>query len=1156
MLGAGLIAAGNAGLLLGGIWELAMASTVLGLGMVVVAVGVFFTRFLKTLPVIRRHVLDHIAIGVIAVDSQGRMVEMNPAARDLLPTAAVGQYIADIPNLCPSLLEHLRVLPTIRETVTCISNMQPNYLDVQITPLPDQTGHLIMLQNITERKEAETAVRKSQAQFYKVFQSSPFPMVITNLPEGRYVEINHAFEEVTGHQRADAVGQTASRVIWRNVGDRQRWLDELQKTGRVDRYEVELLAANAETLITKISSILIQHDDQQQVLSIIEDVTSERRATVALRQRETQYQAVVDMQTELIIRYRPDDTVTFVNAAYCRFFSVNAEDVIGTLRPIPLHPDDVEHVRRYRHQLESGELTEGRLEARFRSPDGSYRWLQWVDVPVTDETGHVAEIQAIGRDIHDQKMMEQALREREAQYRAVVDVQSELIVQFDVNDVTLFVNDAYCRYFGRSRDDLIGCQMALTIHPDDVDRREAYSQHLRSGVVDRSTFELRFQVPDDSWRWTQWIDTVIRDESGNISHIQAVGRDIHDQRMMEQALREREAQYRAVVDVQTELIIRYDTDEVITFVNDAYCRYFNRSRGELLGHQYRPAIHPDDQKRVNVYRQQLNSGAVDRSTLELRFQVPDGSWRWTQWIDTVIRDENGDISQFQAVGRDIHDQRMMEQALREREAQYRAVVNSQTEFIVRYKPDGTVTFVNDAYCRYFGVRRDEIIGKLRTPPIYLDDVERGVAYRNRMQRGEMREATAELRFVLPDGQVRWSQWVDVAIFDEDGHVVEVQAIGRDIHERKLIEQELRHSEERHRIISEISADFSFALALDESGITLEWITEAFTRITGHNPNVLTDETIWLGLVHPDDHASYRRTINALQESDQDQAHVLRVTTADGAIRHIHFYVRPVWHDGRLVRLYGAGQDITSQREAQQRVLELAAKQREIRLLKNFIGMASHHFRNPLAAMNTSIYVLGQRPGEQAKSRALNSLTVQVRYLDQLVNGLLMMSELDNNPTLQLGPVRVERLVSQLVVKIRQRLEEADLTLETDVQPNVPPVQADDQRLHWALYEVFSNAIFFTPPGGTITLRAYAADDQMCISISDTGIGIEDTDMPHIFERFYRADKARTDTSRPGLGLSIAEAIVKAHNGTIKAESIPGTGSTFTIEIPLKLPTSI
>jgi len=169
-----------------------------------------------------------------------------------------------------------------------------------------------------------------------------------------------------------------------------------------------------------------------------------------------------------------------------------------------------------------------------------------------------------------------------------------------------------------------------------------------------------------------------------------------------------------------------------------------------------------------------------------------------------------------------------EDSLRESERRYRDIVEDQTEFICRFRPDGTHVFVNEAYCRYFGKTRDELIGQRFLQQVPAED--RGkIGSHLASLTPESPSASIEHRIVMPGGEVRWQRWVDRAIFDQEGRVIEYQSVGRDISDHKAGEEALRRSERRLSDIIDFLPDATFAI--DSEGKVIAW-NQAIEEMTG------------------------------------------------------------------------------------------------------------------------------------------------------------------------------------------------------------------------------------------------------------------------------------------------------------------------------------
>jgi len=173
-------------------------------------------------------------------------------------------------------------------------------------------------------------------------------------------------------------------------------------------------------------------------------------------------------------------------------------------------------------------------------------------------------------------------------------------------------------------------------------------------------------------------------------------------------------------------------------------------------------------------------------------------------------------------------------------------------------------------------------------------------------------------------------------------------------------------------------------------------------------------------------------------------------------------------------------------------------------------------------------------------------------LGVLVDDLLTLAQLEStNPNLQLSDVRLSELFAAIVRDWAKKFAEKKLSIDVGVASDLPVVRADETRLQEVLYNLLDNALKYSSPGGKIRLQAQRRGREVALSVSDTGVGISETDLPRIFERFYRADKARSrELGGTGLGLSIVKHIAQMHGGSVEAESVLGRGTTIRVLIPL------
>lgn len=219
--------------------------------------------------------------------------------------------------------------------------------------------------------------------------------------------------------------------------------------------------------------------------------------------------------------------------------------------------------------------------------------------------------------------------------------------------------------------------------------------------------------------------------------------------------------------------------------------------------------------------------------------------------------------------------------------------------------------------------------------------------------------------------------------------------------------------------------------------------------------------------------------------------------------------------------------------------------------RRFIADASHDLRTPVAAMLS--LAENARDGVQTDPRAaLEDIAAHARRLRQLLTNLLALARADEGQTRQdAEPVRLDTLAEDVVASLQPLAEDRALTLRTGPLDEAT-VNGDLPQLLLVVMNLVDNALTYTPTGGTVTVSVRREDAAaVLLSVRDTGIGIASSDLPHIFERFYRADAARhRSTGGSGLGLAIVQTLAEAHGGEVTVQSTPGNGSTFTVHLPL------
>ncbi len=222
---------------------------------------------------------------------------------------------------------------------------------------------------------------------------------------------------------------------------------------------------------------------------------------------------------------------------------------------------------------------------------------------------------------------------------------------------------------------------------------------------------------------------------------------------------------------------------------------------------------------------------------------------------------------------------------------------------------------------------------------------------------------------------------------------------------------------------------------------------------------------------------------------------------------------------------------------------------------NFLSMVSHQLKSPLSStlLQTSILIDGIAGALNEKQRdLLKKIKAKTKGMTNLVNDILDVCYIEEGGYLtQIEPVNIPEILERSVDVMQPQTQDKNISLRVSIEDSLPLINWNKSSMEAMFINLISNAIKYTPPGGQITIEVMKKGQNILIKVSDTGIGIESKDIPHIYEKFYRVRSEMTkNISGTGLGLSIVKGAVEAHHGSIYVESEVGKGTAFTVLLPL------
>ena len=496
--------------------------------------------------------------------------------------------------------------------------------------------------------------------------------------------------------------------------------------------------------------------------------------------------------------------------------------------------------------------------------------------------------------------------------------------------------------------------------------------------------------------------------------------------------------------------------------------------------------------------------------------------------------------------------------LKRSESRYRAILEDQTELICRYLPDGRLSYVNEAYARYYGKTRSELINRNFIPNIPGEDL-RCILQKIAALSPPSPVAEFEHRIRMEDGSVRWQRWTHRAVFSAVGELVEYQAVGRDVTKRKEVEVEL---EEQRRFLRLIIDSLPNPIFVKDDRGRYVLVNKAMADLYGSTPEGMIGSEGADFNPNLDELARFRREDEMVLASGT----ILRVpqktiTSASGEKRWFTKTKIPLPERRQVL---GVAVDVTDLLEAEMERLRMEKRLRQtqkMQALGTLAGGIAHDFNNMIYAM-LGFTDLALRKAHEPKL---------VEYLEQIKSAGLRASELvrqiltfSRQTEQGRAQVRLSVLCKE-VAKLLMPVLPHDIEVELKIETERDIVQGDPVQIHQVLMNLCTNAIHaMRGKSGylEIVLRdgpdcpeqaaqdegiaGHAPDGWVELVVRDSGTGMDQATMERIFEPFFTTKRIGEGT---GMGLSVVHGVVQAHMGTVRVESEPGKGSAFYVCLP-------
>ncbi len=518
------------------------------------------------------------------------------------------------------------------------------------------------------------------------------------------------------------------------------------------------------------------------------------------------------------------------------------------------------------------------------------------------------------------------------------------------------------------------------------------------------------------------------------------------------------------------------------------------------------------------------------------------------------------------------ERRRAEKAVRASAKRYRAIVEDQTDLICRFKPNGELTFVNAAYCRFRGKTWEELQGTDFLQTLAAEDRAVPLSYFRALPR-QQPTVSFDHKVIEPDGRVLWQQYTVRRLFPENGDAPEFQAVIQDITQRKQTEQALRTSEEKYRSLVANIPDVVWTMNAKRE---LTYVSDNVKRIIGSTREQVlpAGAAWWREHTHPDDIPSLELAYQKLFEHGEPLDIQYRFRGSDGHWIWLQQRAPEARMRDGVLCADGVLSEISQRKRAEQALQHAkGAAEAANRAKSQFLANMSHELRTPLNAVIGFSEILADKTfGDlnDRQSKYVNNVLASGRHLLQLINDILDLSKVEaGRLELTRTSFSAANALANVLAVIKTLANKKEITFEVEVAPGLDAVLADEAKFKQIMYNLLSNALKFTPERGKVSVRVARETDPkarpgleplfafsgQCLKVivADTGIGIHPRDHERVFLEFEQVDSSYGRQQQgTGLGLALTKRLIELHGGRIwvESEGVEGQGSRFSFLLPL------
>jgi len=1055
------------------------------------------------------------------------------------------------------------------------------YVEVRAAPLVYQGKPAMqaVVRDISERKRAEEALRRSEQNFRASIENSPLGIRIIDR-DGKALYANRALLDIYGYDNLEELEAVPRKQRYTPEGYNEH-TERVKKRKRgeyvPDNYEISIVRKDGQVRHLAVSRGEVLWNSERQFQMVYQDITERKLA-------EEQYRTIIHGAMDGFWQADMQGQFLDVNDAYCSLIGYSRNELMNMRIADVEVTEDLSDIAKHMERIKK--IGYDRFETRHRCKNGE---IIDVDISANFSPMYGGRMFTFIRDITQRRKMEELVKESEARFRSIVETTREWIWQMDLDGKMTYNNPAFREILGYDQEESIGRNTLDYMHGEDRQRVEQMLQQLIPEKRGWTNLVIRWCHKDGKWRWLESNAVPILDSKGQMLGYQGADRDITERKMAEAQLQQEKDRAQRYLDIAGVILVANDADGRVQMINKKGCDVLGYEQEDIIGKNWFDNFLPASVRHeVKTVFKKLMAGEVEPvSYFENRVLTKNGEERIIAWHNVIMKDLTGDIIGTLSSGEDVTERKKSESRAsiqHDLSIKLGAVDNldealricldaalkiSELDCGGIYLVDGESGSLDLAYHKGLSAEfiksashyeADSINVRLvmAGKPIYSRHKELGIPLDVVKQCEDLR-AMAVLPIFYENHtigclNVALRTLDEVPVSSRSGLEMITAQIGSLIGRIKS-RQELEKSEERYRLLAENVRD-------------VIWATDMDFRFTYVSPSVkylgarTAEEVMSLSLGELLTPSSQKLAMKTFAEElavanmkpyDLTRSRTLEIelVRADGSILwaelKMNFMREP---GGRPVGILGVMRDITERKKAEEERTEFELKAQlasHLASVGELSAGVAHEINNPLTGVIGYAELLMQEDVPEHIKKDLEIIHDGAQRVASIVKGLLKFARQTRPERL---PVNINEIID-IVLRLRAyELETNNIKVVTDLADDLPVTVADPGQLQQVFLNLIINAeteMKLAHGKGKLVIKTDYTSNNIRISFKDSGPGIAKENLKKIFDPFFTTREVGHGT---GLGLSICHGIVSEHGGKIYAESQLGKGATFVVELPI------